>query len=409
MTNRKKLVTILGFDYPDNDLDILLGRDSRPQVQTRLFARRLTQMMQETTSLPVNCISAAPISPYPVHPQRIVAPSKQREIRTKVARASFRSLPQLNYRITKLPSRLITSFLAVILQSFRQRHGYVVVYSVHVPFMISGLALAKLTGGRSVGVWTDPPGMLIHRHSSRILRLIRKFEKKLINILGNRFDLLIVLTPDLAKELADGVPYLVVEAITDELPPAKAVYRESQPTVFTYTGGVSKRYGVDKLVEALQILPSDSNIELKIFGTGDYEDELLAVAANNPTITFAGQVSHKEAVNAQNSSDFLINARPAGEAYTRFSFPSKTLEYLASGVPVLSTRLPGIPEEYWRVLIPIEESTPEEIATAMIRASELDKNQRSYLGQQGRELAMNKTYAAQAQKVRKFLEESGED
>ena len=42
----------------------------------------------------------------------------------------------------------------------------------------------------------------------------------------------------------------------------------------------------------------------------------------------------------------LVNPRPSKDEYTKFSFPSKTLEYMGSGTAVLSTKLPGIPQEY---------------------------------------------------------------
>ena len=41
-----------------------------------------------------------------------------------------------------------------------------------------------------------------------------------------------------------------------------------------------------------------------------------------------------------------MNPRSADAEYTKYSFPSKTIEYLATGVPVVMNRLPGIPEEY---------------------------------------------------------------
>ena len=61
----------------------------------------------------------------------------------------------------------------------------------------------------------------------------------------------------------------------------------------------------------------------------------------------------------------LINPRPSDEEYVRYSFPSKTMEYMSTGTPVLTTALPCIPEEYRPYLYFIQEETPGGIATAL--------------------------------------------
>ena len=43
------------------------------------------------------------------------------------------------------------------------------------------------------------------------------------------------------------------------------------------------------------------------------------------------------------------------------------MEYMASGTPVLTTRLPGMPAEYYPYVEFIDEETPEGIARALKR------------------------------------------
>jgi len=43
------------------------------------------------------------------------------------------------------------------------------------------------------------------------------------------------------------------------------------------------------------------------------------------------------------TSHLLLHPRPVNSPVTLYSFPSKLIEYLASGTPVLSTRLKSIP------------------------------------------------------------------
>jgi glycosyltransferase involved in cell wall biosynthesis len=53
-----------------------------------------------------------------------------------------------------------------------------------------------------------------------------------------------------------------------------------------------------------------------------------------------------EILAIQNNATILVNPRQNNEEFTRYSFPSKNMEYLSSGKPVLAYKLDGIPEEY---------------------------------------------------------------
>ena len=61
----------------------------------------------------------------------------------------------------------------------------------------------------------------------------------------------------------------------------------------------------------------------------------------------------------------LVNPRPTHEEFVRYSFPSKTMEYMSTGTPLLTTCLPGMPEEYRPYVYLIREETPQGIARAL--------------------------------------------
>ena len=61
----------------------------------------------------------------------------------------------------------------------------------------------------------------------------------------------------------------------------------------------------------------------------------------------------------------MVNPRPTHEEFVKYSFPSKTMEYMASGTPVLTTRLPGMPKEYYPYVDFIEEESAGGIAAAL--------------------------------------------
>ena len=67
----------------------------------------------------------------------------------------------------------------------------------------------------------------------------------------------------------------------------------------------------------------------------------------------------------ERKATLLINPRPTNEEYTKYSFPSKTLEYMASGTPVLMTRLPGMPKDYEEYVYLFDEETVEGFANTL--------------------------------------------
>ncbi|MNV74829.1 hypothetical protein D3C71_1680810 [compost metagenome] len=63
---------------------------------------------------------------------------------------------------------------------------------------------------------------------------------------------------------------------------------------------------------------------------------------------YLGQLDRNAVLQLQREAALLINPRDNESAFTKYSFPSKTIEYMSSGVPVMMYALDGIPTEYYR-------------------------------------------------------------
>ena len=142
-------------------------------------------------------------------------------------------------------------------------------------------------------------------------------------------------------------PYTVIEGLvdsdTDFNDSPKQIKREK---VCVYAGSINKKYGIDKLVYAFAKI-KQNGYELHIYGGGDFENELLQICKEKNNIKFMGWRSNDEITKTLSQSALLINPRPSGDEYTKYSFPSKTMEYMLSTTPFLTTKLPGIPAEYF--------------------------------------------------------------
>lgn len=216
---------------------------------------------------------------------------------------------------------------------------------------------AKIKGCRRVGIVTDLPEMLYGngiytRLTSRVIRDCTDY---------------VFLTEQMNDRLNKSrKPYVVLEghadAAMEHLDPEKVI--KVSPRVCLYAGSVCKLYGLPQLVEGFQ-KADIPDTRLVIYGPGDYVEELKTIAGSDPRIEYGGMLLSSQVVQKELESTLLINPRPTGEEYVKYSFPSKTMEYMASGTPLLTTRLPGMPKEYYPYVSFIEEETPDGIAKAL--------------------------------------------
>ena len=107
------------------------------------------------------------------------------------------------------------------------------------------------------------------------------------------------------------------------------------------------------------------NTQIHVYGPGDYVEELQQIAAKDPRVFYGGMLMNSEIVEKEMEATLLINPRPTHEEFVKYSFPSKNMEYMASGTPVLTTKLPGMPKEYNPYVFIIEEENAEGVAKAL--------------------------------------------
>ena len=178
---------------------------------------------------------------------------------------------------------------------------------------------------------------------------------------------------------------------------------DSKISYIFYSGTLAKRYGVMNLVEAFLMLV-DTNIRLVICGTGDAENEILDYVKNDKRIIFRGQIPRAEVLKLQRKASLLVNPRtPEGE-FTKYSFPSKTMEYLASGVPTLLYKLPGIPDEYYQYCFSLEDLSIKALANKITDILGLDCNELRKIGLEARNFILDrKNPVVQCEKVMKLI------
>ena len=204
--------------------------------------------------------------------------------------------------------------------------------------------------------WTDIYGLMVSYNT-------KSFIKHVAANLNNRYSSLFSHYILLTEEMNSVVnpkkrPYIVMEAICDRTEYQKDTTSipKQNPRVMLYAGGIEERYGLKMLVESF-IMTEDLNAELHIYGSGSYVDELQEKCKLDSRIKYLGVKPNSEIVAAERKATILVNPRFTTEEFTKYSFPSKNMEYMVSGTPVLTTKLPGMPVEYNDFVYLIEEES----------------------------------------------------
>ena len=269
--------------------------------------------------------------------------------------ARYHYIPAIRNPILKLCAVAAVTFFRTL--TMAKRDSAVVVDCLNRTTAFFALLAARLRRCRCVGIITDLPDMLGGG----------SFSKKMANFVIRHCTDYVLLTEAMNDYIHNpGKPYVILEGHSDITMREKVPAMEKKTAVRTvfYAGGVSRQYGLADLTEGF--LQADlPNTRLEIYGPGDYVKELQQIAETHETVYYGGMLLNTEIVAKEQEATLLVNPRPTHEEFVKYSFPSKTMEYMASGTPVLTTRLPGMPKEYYPHVYFINEESADGIAAAL--------------------------------------------
>ena len=130
------------------------------------------------------------------------------------------------------------------------------------------------------------------------------------------------------------------------------------------------------------------------------ENNIKDYSKKDYRIQYLGLLSRSEVISWQKKATVLVNPRHANEEYTRYSFPSKTIEYLASGTPIVMFRLGCMTEEYDSYIFYADSDTIEGLRDKLIEICNMPKDDLKKFGERARNFILTKkTPKAQCQKI----------
>lgn len=293
-----------------------------------------------------------------------------------------------------------------IRKKLREYNGdsIVVVYSLNTSFLLS-LILA-LIGYKNVPTCLIVPDLPLfyinNAGKSRFYRILKSLDWKLMLFFCKKIDSFILLTEAMKDKInvADR-PYMISEGICEvEATPCDVQINEK---TITYTGTLDIEFGVLDLIRNFLSVAEEDWV-LNIAGGGNAKKTIEEISSKDNRVRYCGVLTNEETKVLQCSSRVLINPRSSDEEFTKYSFPSKTMEYLKAGRPVIMHKLPGIPNEYDDYLIYFENTTDAAVQKGLLNIMSKTNEELNEIGKRGKLFVEErKNSVIQGRRISEFL------
>lgn len=346
-----------------DDLDRAIAGDSMPQVSAvKLQTSLLEGLAAHNVTLRI--LGALPVSTYPRSKTLLV---HKNHFATGFPKMSGMLMWDVNLPLLRLAVRSLTSLAygAKVLAAGKGSDG-IIVYPLHTPFLAAAICLKHLF---KIPVFVFIPDLPMHttgRSPKGLTAIVKGLNDRILSALAARVDFAFPITKDIATDwLPPTVRYLVVEGIAPSSQRLPAIRRrEHRGRQLLYTGQFTH------VVRFARLFASRRELDAKLVFVGDgaEQKELGDLAREDPRIVVKPFVTGAALEREFEASDFLINPRDTRWEGAKFSFPSKLLDYMARGLPILSTRIPSIPEEYFECFLEVSDEDADGLATTLDRA-----------------------------------------
>jgi glycosyltransferase involved in cell wall biosynthesis len=284
-----------------------------------------------------------------------------------------------------------------------KENKYIIFSFIYLPFLI-GVAPLKIL--KNVFITTFVPDMPEFEFSySKSDFSLKKFlvpiyiylSKKIISIT----DYFVFITKFMV-DCYSKRPYSIIEGFTDSkmIEEEEVIYSEKKAIM--YAGALFEKFGVKLLINAFINIPGD--YELWLFGNGDMENEIKKFVEVDSRIKYFGNRPNNEILEFEKRAKLLVNPRFTTNEFTKFSFPSKLIEYMASGTPVLTTRLLGIPNDYREKMFYIEEETVHGLKNSILMCFSKSQEELDLFGNNAKSYVLiNKNNLIQIKELLKIM------
>ncbi|WP_036608084.1 glycosyltransferase [Oribacterium sp. P6A1] len=310
------------------------------------WQRHIIAGIEEINNGPVNIINVLPVEAYPMG-YKDATIKKYNFAHTEGA--SDINVGFCNIKIIKRIVQWCPIFREVELWASKDNGmpKVLVAYTMYPEFMRAISFVKKVYPDiTTIDIVVDLPQFiaLAEKPLSPLGKLYQQWSEKQAKKNIHNVDGIVAITKQMAQLISKDKPYEIVEGIsTPEFPELNPQNDDNIRII--YAGLLHKKFGIMKLLDAFARI-EESNLNLVICGLGEAEDEIISRSKDDNRIQFLGQLPREKVLDIMSGCDVIINPRENTGEYTKYSFPSKDLEALSSGIPFIGYKLDGIPDEY---------------------------------------------------------------
>lgn len=358
----------------------------KPRVAAQNYNHLLVKgLVSCDTDIYVNVLSSIPLNKKMCNRKYIVFNKVYSD------RIVYTHIPYLSYPLVNQFIQFFYSLISSINWYLSNLNSNKVIICDSLKFSISfsSLIVSFITRTPIVAIVTDIPELMLSKDK---IGIKRKVYNVLSKIIITRFNAYVLLTIQMNKLInKKNKPFVVIEGLVDKSLVSNIKYlNKNEPNkTIMYTGGLYKEYGIDTLLNAFHQIKGD-NYKLVFYGNGDMIQDILNFSKIDRRIIYKGNADHNIVKNEQSLATILINPRKTNLSLSEYSFPSKNIEYMASGTPVLTTKLAGIPLEYFNYAYVIHDETTEGLRNKLKEILEKSTSELNEFGINARNFVINK-------------------
>jgi glycosyltransferase involved in cell wall biosynthesis len=161
---------------------------------------------------------------------------------------------------------------------------------------------------------------------------------------------------------------------TDKMTLRHQLHMSGQDFIVLYTGRLMAEKGIDKLLEAFSLLRDEQNVKLYVLGNpffdnvksdNEFTQYLKTMASNlGSQVTFTGYVPYGKVPQYVAAADVAVVPSVWQEP-----FGLTCIEAMAAGIPLITTKVGGIPEIVkgeQNILLEADDNLPSNLAKAIV-------------------------------------------
>lgn len=314
----------------------------------------------------------------------------------------------VNFSIIKYFSRHVSTFLSLLSSGIKNK-DVIIIYSMHLPFLSAVVFVRFFTRKKFKIVMVVPDLPEYMDSKNRLLYTFAKYvERKIFDLFIKSVNGYVFLTKSMSSALNAYSDFVVVEGIATDINEYGCESIKDKGfgvKSAMYSGTLALRYGIEGLLKSFSSV-EDPDVELWICGDGDGKCLVELYQNKDSRIKYLGQLARQEVILLQRKATVLVNPRTSEGEYTKYSFPSKVIEYMSSGTPVIMFKLPGIPDEYYDYCFTPASESIDGLADCFRNVFSMENNQLNKVGLKAQNfVCQEKSSYAQALKIKNLIEE----